>query len=227
MLPGKPTDDATDDALRRISLALGRSVVPSVIATAPGMDESLARLVEPTVDLAREFTRAAAAAGALIVPAEPSRLAYQVLEALYERDIGRVVAVRSGLVATLDLVHHLQVGGLEATWWDETSLDAAYETDAGITDVWFAVAETGSLVIRSSPRAGRAVSLVPPLHLAIVQRSQIVPDLIDAMRLIDLEGPATGAVFITGPSKTSDIEMTLVTGIHGPTEVMVFLLETP
>jgi L-lactate utilization protein LutC len=151
-------------------------------------------------------------------------LAEQLAAVLREREAQKLVLTRSGILTQLDVATALTAGGFQASWWSDTTLDAAYDADAGITDVWFAVAETGSLVVRASAEHGRAVSLVPPLHIAIVERSQIVPDLVDAMRKIAAEGAGTGTVFITGPSKTSDIEMTLVTGVHGPMEVVVVLV---
>jgi L-lactate dehydrogenase complex protein LldG len=99
-----------------------------------------------------------------------------------------------------------------------------YEADIGLTDVYAAVAETGSIVVRRSADHPLMASLVPPVHIAVVERHQIVPDLIDLMRKLNVEGTAGGVTIITGPSKTADIEMNLVTGVHGPGEVHVFVI---
>ncbi len=77
---------------------------------------------------------------------------------------------------------------------------------AELLTCYAAVAETGSLVIRPNPGHGRALSLVPPLHVAIVDPSNIVPDLIDLMDKIAGEPYAPNITLITGPSKTADIE---------------------
>jgi len=91
--------------------------------------------------------------------------------------------------------------------------------DVGITSCDVAVAETGSLIVCSRPGQERIASLVTPVHIAVVRREQIVPDLFDAFaRLEELgfdEVPSNIAI-ITGPSKTGDIELTLTTGVHGP-----------
>jgi len=90
--------------------------------------------------------------------------------------------------------------------------------DIGITSVSLAVAETGSLVMMSQPGQERTASLLPPVHVAIVERAQIVPDLFDVFAQLekrDTDLPSNLA-FITGPSKTGDIELTLTTGVHGP-----------
>jgi L-lactate dehydrogenase complex protein LldG len=93
-----------------------------------------------------------------------------------------------------------------------------------VTEVTYAVAETGSLIIRATPQHGRALSLVPPVHVAVVQPKQILPDLVDLFEQLAREG-ADNTVIITGPSKTADIELTLVTGVHGPGVVHVFILQ--
>ena len=99
----------------------------------------------------------------------------------------------------------------------------------GITGVDYAIAETGSVVLL--PRAGlsRLVSLAPPVHVAIVRPEDIVDDLEDLFilrRLAYHRGEAGSAYmnFITGPSRTADIEQTLVIGVHGPLEVHMVIL---
>jgi L-lactate dehydrogenase complex protein LldG len=68
------------------------------------------------------------------------------------------------------------------------------------------------------------LSLVPFLHIAVVQPKDLVPDLMDLFERLAAEGTGSGVTIISGPSKTSDIEMTLVQGVHGPNVVKVFLL---
>ena len=91
--------------------------------------------------------------------------------------------------------------------------------DIGITSATHAVAETGSLVMAAERGRERAASLLPPLHLAVIERSQILPDLFDifdALAARGLDRPLSNVTFITGPSKTGDLEMRLITGVHGP-----------
>lgn len=235
-----------DAVLRTVSRALGRDRVPARVPDPPVVDEAVARFFgqrrddaaagapasseQPAApvggaDVVDEFIRVATEMARMQVrEVARDRVAQEVAAVLRERQARRVVSTRTGLPAELDLTARLSAEGFEACWWSDTTLDATYEADAGVTDVWFAVAETGSLVIRASAEHGRAVSLVPPLHIAIVEPSQVVPDLIDAMGKIAAEGAGSATVFITGPSKTSDIEMTLVTGVHGPMEVVVLLV---
>ena len=101
----------------------------------------------------------------------------------------------------------------------------------GITGADYAVAETGSVIILPRKGLSRLVSLVPPVHLALVRPQDVVGTLDDLFLLRRLEFHRSGGDmgsylnFITGPSRTGDIEQTLVVGVHGPKEVHLVLLE--
>jgi L-lactate dehydrogenase complex protein LldG len=78
------------------------------------------------------------------------------------------------------------------------------------------------------PGQERLASLIAPVHIAIVERRQIVPDLIDAFGLLrqqGLEQLASNVTLITGPSKTGDIELQLTTGVHGPGKWRVIVID--
>jgi L-lactate dehydrogenase complex protein LldG len=99
--------------------------------------------------------------------------------------------------------------------------------DIGISSVDCAIAETGTLMVCSRPGQERVASLLPPMHVAIVERRQIVSDLIDAFALLHhrgLESLPSNIALITGPSKTGDIELQLTTGVHGPKHWRVILV---
>lgn len=99
--------------------------------------------------------------------------------------------------------------------------------DIGISSVDLAIAETGTLLVCSQPGQERVASLLPPMHVAIVERRQIVPDLIDAFGILHDRGLAnlpSNITLITGPSKTGDIELQLTTGVHGPKHWRVILI---
>ncbi|HYV03597.1 MAG TPA: lactate utilization protein, partial [Blastocatellia bacterium] len=103
--------------------------------------------------------------------------------------------------------------------------------DIGITSVDYALAETGTLVLRSGAGRARSVSLLPPVHIALLKPDQIVPGLDQLFPMLardQLVGRLDSALtFITGPSRTADIELTLVVGVHGPQELHVILLDAP
>ncbi|MBM4405175.1 MAG: 4Fe-4S dicluster domain-containing protein [Chloroflexi bacterium] len=106
------------------------------------------------------------------------------------------------------------------------------EADMGITGANVAIAETGSLVIVSNEGNGRLVSTLPPVHVAILGIEKIVATMEDALAALKvLSKSGTGQrlttyiSYITGPSRTADIELSLTTGVHGPKEVHIVLLD--
>jgi iron-sulfur cluster protein len=109
---------------------------------------------------------------------------------------------------------------------------AFIDADIGISGANIAIAESGTLVLVSNEGNGRLVTTLPPVHVAIVGIEKIVPTLEDATAILRvLSRSATGqkltsyVSYITGPSRTADIELTLATGVHGPEEVHIVLLD--
>jgi L-lactate dehydrogenase complex protein LldG len=103
-----------------------------------------------------------------------------------------------------------------------------FEIDVGITTAQAAIAETGTLVLDSARERHRLVSLVPPVHIAIVDASSIFQTLGEALAFVHQNENISPAItFITGPSRTADIELTLAIGVHGPRELFVIVNEGP
>lgn len=95
--------------------------------------------------------------------------------------------------------------------------------DVGVSTAQAGIAETGTLVLDSACERHRLVSLVPPVHIAIVNASAIVETLGDALALLQKKEISPAITFITGPSRTADIELTLAIGVHGPQELYVIV----
>jgi L-lactate dehydrogenase complex protein LldG len=108
---------------------------------------------------------------------------------------------------------------------------ASFQASVGITGADFALAETGSLVVTSATEGSQLVSLAPPVHIALYRRSQLVGSLDEVLTRLPVphsqEEPLPGrsVVFITGTSRTADIEQILIRGVHGPREVHAILVE--
>lgn len=96
----------------------------------------------------------------------------------------------------------------------------------GLTTADYLIADTASLVLLGGRGRARSVSLVPSIHVAVVPMARVVPTFRDVLRRLDTQGLAlpSNLSFITGPSKTADIEATLVHGAHGPREMHLFLV---
>ncbi len=102
---------------------------------------------------------------------------------------------------------------------------ACATADCGITSAEFALADTGSLVLFSTSSEPRLVSLLPPCHIAIVAESALLNGLEELFTLVPMPAERSSAmVIVTGPSRSADIEMILVRGVHGPGEVHIIFV---
>lgn len=103
-----------------------------------------------------------------------------------------------------------------------------HNCDAAITTCEALVARTGSIVLSAALNGGRTTSVYAPVHICIAYSNQLVYDIKDAMQLVREKYPErlpSLITFASGPSRTADIEKTLVVGVHGPKEVYVFLVD--
>ncbi|HSF36439.1 MAG TPA: LUD domain-containing protein [Nocardioides sp.] len=181
------------DALAEVSPAVAVPAAPR----APDRGDLVALFDERVADYRAVVTRCVAA-----------DLAAAVAEAL----AGASVVVPPGL--DLDVPGAVVDDGLTATELDRI--------DAVVTRARVGIAETGTIVLDHAPDQGRrAISLVPDLHVCIVDASQVVADVPDAIALLD---PARPTTWISGPSATSDIELDRVEGVHGPRTLHVVLV---
>lgn len=153
---------------------------------------------------------------------------------------------RSVVLSRNPILNQLQIAGTIRGWgkqvisWPESASsqerassfrDACFAADAGITGADFVLVETGSLVLTSLTEGSQLTSLAPPVHIALYRRSQIRASLDEILQNLPVSldpgrpSPARSAVFVTGTSRTADIEQILVRGVHGPREVHAILVE--
>ena len=191
---------ARDDILARVREALG-DVSPAVAVPAaprvPDRGDLVALFDERVADYRAVVTRCTA----------------DELESTVAAALGSARAVvPAGL--GLDVPGSVVDDGLAAA-----ELDAL---DAVVTRAAVGIAETGTIVLDHQPDQGRrAISLVPDLHVCIVDATQVVADVPDAIAVLD---PARPLTWISGPSATSDIELDRVEGVHGPRTLHVVLV---
>jgi len=156
-----------------------------------------------------------------------------------------LILSRNPLLARLNLRRELHSWAKKLTIWPEDTgctmagatdgsddfKQASFSASVGITGVDFALAETGSLVLSSLTEGSQLVSLAPPVHVALYQRHQLVGSLDEILEKLPISltpgspSPARSVVFITGTSRTADIEQILIRGVHGPRELHVILVE--
>lgn len=236
-----------EEFLHRVRSALGRGASGADAGAAAPSDHApsdlgVVRLVDHDADLVGLFVERATAGGVRVHRARPSELSptiHHLVSTLAARSA--VVSVPGPMGEELErslVAHGVAIVGGQP----DGTLDALYDADVGITDGDAGLAESGTLVLRADARRGRGVFIVPPVHLAILRESQIMPDMLDYWPTL---GPQVGSrsgsgtptdpmrraaamptsiVLVSGPSKTADIEGILITGVHGPREVHVVLV---
>ena len=154
-----------------------------------------------------------------------------------------VVLSRNPLLAKLGVAEVLGSLGVPAWSWPAAagpgaaaSAEATYRercflAAAGVTGVDFALVESGSLVLTSSMEGAQLASLAPPIHIALYSRGQVVETLEEVLSGLAARPAAPGyaagrsAVFVSGTSRTADIEQVLIRGVHGPREVHAVLID--
>jgi len=135
-----------------------------------------------------------------------------------------------------ELHRHIEFSrlGVKTEFWNSDKsrqelIEIAEQADAGITWVNYAIGYTGTVALFNGANTGRSVSLLPPTHIAVMHKSDIVPTMSTVMRhLIERRGQGqlpSAVDFITGPSRTSDIEMDLSIGVHGPFRMWAVVID--
>jgi L-lactate dehydrogenase complex protein LldG len=193
---------AREEILGRVREALAGVEAPAPATPPPS-------LPRPGVDLVDLFVERVADYRAVVERCPVDEVAVRVAAAL---PVGARIVVPPGL--DLDVPGAVADDGLSAA-----DLDAL---DGVVTRATVGIAETGTIVLDHGPGQGRrAITLVPDLHVCLVDATHVVADVPDAMALLD---PARPQTWISGPSATSDIELDRVEGVHGPRRLHVIVV---
>ena len=240
--------------LENVRRALGRTgpaadvEVPGATALSDDRDvvdrrvEAISRDIDSRApDLIEELAVSAEAAGWIVHRAGPSDAAAyirQVAETLESKSVLRsdhavldeidLEGTLEGTAIALHRIAHDESGpsrDVQRAKFREDMIVA----DIGVTGVNHAIAETGSVSIAAGRGVSRLISLLPPVHIAVVRPAQIVPSLDELFSLRRSEFLERGSLdytnIISGPSRSGDIEQTLIKGMHGPREVHLVILE--
>ena len=172
-------------------------------------DSSVAPLPQSDMDGVEQFTKELTALSGNVY--QTKNVTRDVVEFLKLRGINKI---------------HLEPKTLDEAILREANIDFTHEPDpqilVGVTNAICGLADTGSVLIADGDGSPLHGSLLPEVHIAVLKSSNILPSLPDAMKLSQVK-ESNAAVFITGPSRTADIEMTLTIGVHGPKEIHVFV----
>ena len=205
-----------DSILHRIRTAVGRS------AAQPPSEAPPVRIRVPEMSLQARImstiARVEALAGKAVHTSDPCAYVAEAIQGktavasnapfLAECGITSLPCVRSGLT------DYEELRELCAT------------ADVGITGADYVLADTGTVVLLSSQREARLISLLPPAHIAVVRRERILTGLDELFTVIPHPALETSSmVLITGPSRTADIEQILVRGVHGPGHITVVIAD--
>lgn len=164
-----------------------------------------------------------AVAGRCLVVRDEAEAAGVVREIAEQRGSQRVAVSDSSLVARV-----VGLAALTAEVLENPAAGELFDCDLGVTGAQWGVAETGTLVLESDAERHRLASLVPSAHVAVIESRNVRQTLGEVLQAISDRGEtglSRAVTFITGPSRTSDIELTLAIGVHGPAELYVVIIE--
>jgi L-lactate dehydrogenase complex protein LldG len=203
-----------ENILKKIRQALSHST-PLPFPQSEGNQQVFPPLQqEAEVEFAEQFTKLQ---GKFIYCINQQELAFQLSSLVKKQDWQKVYCVEEKLKPAISSISERLVAA-----------DLA-GCDVSITGCEYLVARTGSIVMSTAQASGRSVSVYAPIHVCIAYTNQLVYDIKDALQAAKekyKDNLPSLITFATGPSRTADIEKTLVVGVHGPKEVYVFLVES-
>ena len=191
---------------------------------AEGLEKSRITNIDSLLD---SFIKELLNVNAVVLKAENDEVVIALItEIVQEKGISSYTMWESDYINSVGLKELLNREGLEQiTSRDKNEIAGA---GMGITGADYAIADTGTLVLLTDENRPRSVSLLPPIHLAIVNKADIVSDIrelfIILKQMLDTGWNVPSCMtFITGPSRTADIELNLTLGVHGPKELYVII----
>lgn len=159
------------------------------------------------------------------------QVANRVIRICKERQITSTLSSEHGVLEEAGVNDALNGAGVSAEvlrGGENDTKPAAFAAGAGITGTDWFIAESGTLVLHPRQGMSRLVSLAPPVHIAVIEPGQVLPSLDELFaieRAANIEGTLASSVnLISGPSRTGDIEATIIKGIHGPVETHLIMV---
>jgi L-lactate dehydrogenase complex protein LldG len=212
--------DRREEILGRIRGALDTALLPGA-----SLDHPTNNVPRSTVGLDDFIQEVEALSGVVIRAAGAAEAAQQVASLCQERSWTQALTWAMDDIGVAGLADALKAAGVEAI--TAGNPDNLKEIPVGITGAEAGLADTGSLVVQNGPGCSSLASLLPPVHIALLQADAIFPDMLTYW---ESTGDAAAHlkqtsqhIFISGPSRTADIEQRLTLGVHGPRELYVII----
>jgi L-lactate dehydrogenase complex protein LldG len=221
------TGNSRAEILGALRAALGGGLpFPGVPAGVDADGQLPVTALEPDEDLAARFVAEVERVKGEVVRTQPVQAPAALLGLLQTRGIARAMLWDDAHLPIAGVSGLLDAHGILRLSGDNAVVETA---QAGITGCDAAIAATGTLVLASGAGRSRMASLLPPLHIAIALESQLIPRLEDWIAAqyssnVRALGAPSNITLITGCSRTADIEMSPVFGVHGPLAFVVLLI---
>ncbi len=213
--------DANQEKTPLFSITDGTKIGQRVMELREELEEKKWVWIDRFIDELRRVS------GNVIVVKDENEVRESIIKLIEEHSFRSLAMWESDLL--LGLRELLQNKGLQFV--SPGNKDDMAKADIGITEVDYAIAETGTIVLIANERQPRSVSLIPPIHIALMRSDAIVENMEDLFFLLTNYISESGSMaeltscmtFITGPSRTADIELNLTLGVHGPKELFVLI----
>lgn len=227
-----------EDFLKPIENALGHTEAATTVVPLdteamipPHVTDGLSK-----EELIARFQEESGKIGAKLARCDRRDLAGTVRRVVEETGGGKVIYVDDSRFDELGIEKELRESGsiTVLTRWDTSkgrvpNVEAARIADIGITFSIAGIAETGTVVLACDEHCGRSISLLPAVHIAIIDTASITASMLDVLKCLEKDSATVGlpsqVCFISGPSNTADIELVRVEGVHGPTAVRYILVD--
>jgi L-lactate dehydrogenase complex protein LldG len=225
--PGRPS------VLEEIRRALGRSESVRPAPLEPSID--VAGSLESEEIVALFIEEVMAVGGQVQLARSGGDVAERIAQICYEAGVSEVAMSGAGLLTGMKLAENLAersfaiVSASDYRPDEQAELSARLAScGAGVTAIDYAIAETGTIVLSSDEEYALLVSLLPAIHIAVLGHEQISAGIDAVVGRLKAErmardNPSRAATFITGPSRTSDVELTLSIGVHGPKQLHLII----
>lgn len=219
--------------LTNIRRSLQTAYVPAAVAQKPALP-TLPSVTYNEEQLVEQFSKEIIALSGELHHVRSESEAYeQILDIFAQKEAGAFIGWDDEYLPIADLNARLVAHGYKKHDLDiPAEQETRRETHLGLSDVGIgltsamaALSDTGSLVVQCGAGRARLASLLPPVHIAVIKKKQLLPSMAHFMQNHpDAAKETSNLVFITGPSRTADIEQTLTLGVHGPKELHVILM---